>query len=82
MDASVGVRASLARFVVELSPTRVNQRPPQTVPGSRGVEVGDARLGRCVMSMRDHVMGRWWATLEEEVLGDRGLEAARDAWSM
>lgn len=82
MDASVGVRASLARFVVVFGSRVLVRARPQTVPGSRGVEVGDARLGRRVMSMRDHVMGRWWATLEEEVLGDRGLEAARDAWSM
>jgi hypothetical protein len=41
--ASVGVRAILARFVVvvqvrEAAPTR-----PQTVPGSRGVKVCEAR---------------------------------------
>ena len=42
-DPAVGVRALLARFVVEIGPTHATSRPPQTVPGARGVEVGGAR---------------------------------------
>ena len=37
----VGVRAILARFVVGSLSTRVSQRPPQSVPGSLGVDVGE-----------------------------------------
>jgi len=39
----VGVRAILARFVVTTFARDVEPTRPQTVPGSRGVEVCDAR---------------------------------------
>ena len=40
---SVGVRAILARFVVVNQVRKPAPTRPQTVPGSRGVEVGEAR---------------------------------------
>ena len=43
LDASVGGRAILARFVVEITATYARPGPPQTVPGSRGVKAGEAR---------------------------------------
>ena len=42
-DAGVVDRAILARFVVALAPLFGAMKSPQTVPGSRGVEVGEAR---------------------------------------